>query len=402
MQIQNPMMFVRSIKGASSSILWVLVLVRQALTVRQLCTYTDYKPDTVREALDVLAGYEMVRETRRAHGEALYSLGEGYQFLLPGIDPVAMGKVLQMVEPESEKIGFCEAQGRVIDMTDEIQSPKKSDSGEEGGQKTPKSDEKCDQSPKKSDSEPGKTGSIMIEEEELINYKLINPHQSEPGEKFPADLKTVLENLYLIDAFDDILSVDEVPRGTKAEVAFAWVCKINADIARGGQIHTPVGLLRKRLATGSKRKILHQDLLPVAYLRALGFVIDEKLPPFSEEALARAVETARAEQAAAEAEEREIADRLNRAVSHEIAQAWHNILAELREEMPKATFDTWVGDTRPVGWQNQTLVIAARNTYAADWLTTKLAARINKLLDEHLPGVIEFTTVDKFLEANND
>jgi len=232
----------------------------------------------------------------------------------------------------------------------------------------------------------------MIDDDELINNN-INHHQLEPDEeKFPADLETVLGNLNLV--FGDILSLDEVPRGTKPELAFAWICKINADIRRGGKIRNPIGLLRARLATRSKRKILHQDLLPDAYLRALG--LEENLSPFSEDFLAHAIDAAaRAEQSDAEAEAREIEECSSCAVPGEVLEAWHNFLNALRQELPRSMFETWVEVARPVRFDNGNLVVVARNEYAANWMAGK--QEIKNFLTEYFPGAtVEFTTVDKF------
>ncbi len=65
-------------------------------------------------------------------------------------------------------------------------------------------------------------------------------------------------------------------------------------------------------------------------------------------------------------------------------QAWHSVLAQLQMDMPRASFDTWVRDTRPVGYENGILTVGVRNAYARDWLDTRLAPSINKMLIETL------------------
>ena len=87
MQTTNPMMFVRSLKGAAASVLWALLLVRQLFTIRQLGDYTGYKADAIRDAMRVLGGYGLVTEHRRAHGESVFALAEGAQYLLTGLEP---------------------------------------------------------------------------------------------------------------------------------------------------------------------------------------------------------------------------------------------------------------------------------------------------------------------------
>ncbi|GAB1472029.1 chromosomal replication initiator protein DnaA [Chloroflexota bacterium] len=61
-------------------------------------------------------------------------------------------------------------------------------------------------------------------------------------------------------------------------------------------------------------------------------------------------------------------------------QAWHTVLAQLQMDMPRASYDTWVRDTRPVGYENGMLTVGVRNAYARDWLDSRLAVTINKLL----------------------
>ena len=61
-------------------------------------------------------------------------------------------------------------------------------------------------------------------------------------------------------------------------------------------------------------------------------------------------------------------------------QAWRSVLAQLQLDMPRASFDTWVRDTRPVSYLDGILTIGARNAYARDWLESRLASTVNRLL----------------------
>ena len=60
--------------------------------------------------------------------------------------------------------------------------------------------------------------------------------------------------------------------------------------------------------------------------------------------------------------------------------AWQSVLAQLQMEMPRASFDTWVRDTRPVGYENGALTVSVGNAYARDWLESRLASTVNRLL----------------------
>ncbi|MEY2817335.1 MAG: Chromosomal replication initiator protein DnaA [Chloroflexota bacterium] len=65
-------------------------------------------------------------------------------------------------------------------------------------------------------------------------------------------------------------------------------------------------------------------------------------------------------------------------------QAWQTVLAQLQMDMPRASFDTWVRDTRPVAYENGMLTVGVRNAYARDWLDSRLATTVNKLLIDTL------------------
>jgi chromosomal replication initiator protein len=61
-------------------------------------------------------------------------------------------------------------------------------------------------------------------------------------------------------------------------------------------------------------------------------------------------------------------------------QAWQSALGQLQMEMPKASFDTWVRDTRIVSYDSGTFTIGVRNAYARDWLESRLSSTATRLL----------------------
>ena len=52
--------------------------------------------------------------------------------------------------------------------------------------------------------------------------------------------------------------------------------------------------------------------------------------------------------------------------------AWQSVLGQLQMEMPRASFDTWVRDTKPVSYDAGIMTVAVRNAYARDWLDSRL------------------------------
>jgi chromosomal replication initiator protein len=63
-----------------------------------------------------------------------------------------------------------------------------------------------------------------------------------------------------------------------------------------------------------------------------------------------------------------------------VEQAWQSVLGQLQMEMPRASFDTWVRDTKPVSYQDGTLTVGVRNAYARDWLENRLSGTVSRLL----------------------
>ncbi len=61
-------------------------------------------------------------------------------------------------------------------------------------------------------------------------------------------------------------------------------------------------------------------------------------------------------------------------------QAWQSALGQLQMEMPKASFDTWVRDTRIASYVDGLFTVAVRNAYARDWLESRLSSTVTRLL----------------------
>jgi chromosomal replication initiator protein len=79
-------------------------------------------------------------------------------------------------------------------------------------------------------------------------------------------------------------------------------------------------------------------------------------------------------------------------------QAWQSVLGQLQMEMPRASFDTWVRDTKPVSYQDGTLTIGVRNAYARDWLESRLASTVSRLL----VGIMNASVAVNFIVNGSD
>ena len=61
-------------------------------------------------------------------------------------------------------------------------------------------------------------------------------------------------------------------------------------------------------------------------------------------------------------------------------QAWQTTLGELQLQLTKATFDTWLKNTRVISSEDGTFVIGVRNGYAKDWLENRLLTLVKRTL----------------------
>ena len=82
----------------------------------------------------------------------------------------------------------------------------------------------------------------------------------------------------------------------------------------------------------------------------------------------------------------------------EANQAWQTVLGQLQMEMPRASYDTWVRDTRPVSYIDGLLTVGVRNAYARDWLESRLSSTVSRLLI----GIMNRTVNVNFIVDQNE
>jgi chromosomal replication initiator protein len=79
-------------------------------------------------------------------------------------------------------------------------------------------------------------------------------------------------------------------------------------------------------------------------------------------------------------------------------QAWQSALGQLQVEMPKASFDTWVRNTRITSYSDGQFTIGVDNAYARDWLASRLSSTVTRLL----MGIMNRTVDVSFVVNSND
>ena len=70
-------------------------------------------------------------------------------------------------------------------------------------------------------------------------------------------------------------------------------------------------------------------------------------------------------------------------------QAWQAAVGQLQMEMPKAAFDTWVRGAEYISYEDGSFVIGVQNAYARDWLQSRLASTVNRILTGIMNRTIE-------------
>ena len=78
-------------------------------------------------------------------------------------------------------------------------------------------------------------------------------------------------------------------------------------------------------------------------------------------------------------------------------QAWKAAIGQLQMEMPKAAFDTWVRDAELVSYEDGSFIIGVQNAYARDWLQSRLASTVTRLLT----GIMNRTVEVRFIIWQN-
>jgi chromosomal replication initiator protein len=78
--------------------------------------------------------------------------------------------------------------------------------------------------------------------------------------------------------------------------------------------------------------------------------------------------------------------------------AWQSVLGQLQMDMPRASFDTWVRDSKPVSLNSGVMTVAVRNAYARDWLDSRLASTVSRLL----VGIMDTNVAVNFVVASDD
>lgn len=85
-------------------------------------------------------------------------------------------------------------------------------------------------------------------------------------------------------------------------------------------------------------------------------------------------------------------------------EIWESVLAQLQQEMPRASFETWVRDTDVLSREHNLFTVSARNAYARDWLESRVSNPVQRILQELLqkPITVRFVAADAEDETESE
>lgn len=93
-----------------------------------------------------------------------------------------------------------------------------------------------------------------------------------------------------------------------------------------------------------------------------------------------------------------IPDRNRSARNTSFEEAWQMVLGQLRGEMSRALYETWVQPLQPISYRENVFTVGAYNPYARDWVENRLRGRVSKLLEGFFnePVQVKFTVANGF------
>lgn len=207
------------------------------------------------------------------------------------------------------------------------------------------------------------------------------------GDGVLINTRQILDATQEIEGFGDIgarLNVDAI----KPELALAWVAKafddrIRLDRAPAGLV---VSRLRETQPSQPPRKYFKNpaQFLPDEYCAELGLIKYDCRSCIDAKFSTRGALDEHVQKMHVQPEEKfsetvvAMIDPL--AVDDKASLAWTSTLDNLQLEMPRASFDTWVRDTRAVDYDGRILTVGVRNQYCRDWLESRLTSRVQALL----------------------
>lgn len=250
---------------------------------------------------------------------------------------------------------------------------------------------------------------VVVNDSELRD--LTTPPTKEgkiPGENFPPafyDERIGAALEHLPELFDgSSVTSKGLPTSLHWEKVIGWIAYA---YDKRTSLSAPCGLIYSKLVDGRepapyiKYMERPEDFLPESYLELIGLLAvpcqycDETFYSRAErDAHQQAAHPypcmecdawhATEQEAKAHYDARHNPDRVHEAVrvqgDETLTPLWEQVLSGLRDVVPTASFETWVQSSAAVGADGQALIVGTRNSYARDWLQSRVATQVVQLL----------------------
>lgn len=84
-------------------------------------------------------------------------------------------------------------------------------------------------------------------------------------------------------------------------------------------------------------------------------------------------------------------------------EAWDMVSGQLRAEMSRADYETWVRPLKPLGYTDRVFRLGAANGYSQEWVESRLGKRITSILNGMLnePVMLRVVVNNSYNEAKN-
>jgi hypothetical protein len=355
METTQAKMFVRSLNNSTAKILMAFLLAGCSLDVRELRGWTGLQRQTIYDALEDLKALGMVENQVLGHGRNVWLPSSD---LLPGFQ---MSKKRTSELPDVQKTNSTTLIG--------------------GGE------------------------SINLTDSESIN-----PPDSQMSEKRTSELPGVIEILQHTDLlFDGALVVSRDLEDREPHWALAWCAYAYREKSK---LNGAGGLVRNRLKDDVPPPEWAQqqwrETLPSDFLEALGLaeytceICEANFKKMTDLTTHQATHPKwylcpvcgqsfyNQEDLDAHYDQEHtptlikpdesISKPIHEGSSLTPEQAWQSVIGQLQMEMPRASFDSWVRDTKAIRYGRNTLTVGVCNSYARDWLESRLASTVNRLL----------------------
>jgi len=347
METAQAKMFVCSLNNSAAKILIAFVLARSALDVGELREWTGMKRETIYDGLRTLQARGMVEKQTLAHGRAVWLPAGDF---LPGF--------FQMSEkgtPELQMSGIRTSALVVVDSLNLTDSESTS---------TPLS-----QMSEKRTSDP-----------------------LEGTREYPS-VKDILAATYILFGHPGVVSSGLALDVLEPWTVLGWIGYAWDNWREGGKhgnLFAPAGVIYNKLADKDKPHApsgFHEGgwrVLPAEFLdhlKLVEYACDECDQVF-EKLLDLETHTRSAHAVDEPAEDviKLVVITADESVTAEIETAWSSVLQLLQLEMLKASFETWVRDSKVIRYDGNALSIGVRNAYTRDWLDKHLRLTVEKLL----------------------